>query len=345
MRGGAGRIILHVGAPKTGSTYIQRRLRADPEGLRRQGVHVPVLPAVVQMAGNAKLLATVLSEEPSLSFIRAFPNIDVSQMDPAQIVADLLRDWRSDREDVVLSAENFRPSHAARLRRLLPPDVETVVVLFVRRQDRWIESYHNQLVKTGDTRLDPRSFVDLIMDPPTDRLCCPDWWINYEAWWQAFGQCRIVFFEEARADLLGGFFAAAETPHPLTVPDIPPQQESLDLHQYAYLMTAEPSLPHTDFLKRRAASAAASLQLEAPAKRRLLYTDLDRLTARFSASNNRLLEALGRSADDKALRLLDDGAPPVTLGEVLGSDAYRRHRELADALYAGEGAEAAAPAS
>ena len=45
------RVILHVGAPKTGSTYLQKRLRANAQALRARGVYVPVLPEVAATAG------------------------------------------------------------------------------------------------------------------------------------------------------------------------------------------------------------------------------------------------------------------------------------------------------
>jgi len=88
------RIVLHVGALKTASTYLQRRMGANLARLREHGIYLPVLPAVAQMAGNAKLLTTALNRRPTSMFQRAFPNIDVSKLDPAQIVAELLKGWR-----------------------------------------------------------------------------------------------------------------------------------------------------------------------------------------------------------------------------------------------------------
>src|SRR2546423_7763876 len=159
MAANSPRIVLHIGAPKTASTYLQRRLRADPSHLRKHGIYVPVLPLVAEMAGNAKLLATALSRRPSLTFQRAFPKIDLRTLDPSGLVAELLQDWRADSESVVLSAENFRPNHAPRLRELLPKTAPSVVVLFVRRQDRWIDSYFNQMVKTNEISEDISTFV------------------------------------------------------------------------------------------------------------------------------------------------------------------------------------------
>ena len=328
-----GRIVLHVGAPKTGSTYLQRRLRMDPAGLRAQGIYVPVLPAVAKMAGNAKLLATVLSDAPSLSFRRAFPDIDTSAIDPQRVVDDLLRDWRPEREAVVLSAENFRPGHAAVVARLLPPKVDVGVVLFIRRQDSWIESYHNQMVKTGENHEDLSRFLDVVFDSKSDRLCYPDWSLNREAWREAFGACAIVFYDEAQSDIFGAFFHAASLTLPEGVPDIDRQQVSLDLHQLSYLLALDPTLPFAEFARRRAASAAAAARLGAPRLPTMRPADRERLVSRLAASNKRLLESLGRSADDPALCLTNEPMQRASLEEVRASESYQRHRKLADDIY------------
>src|SRR5712691_4761650 len=225
------RIVLHIGAPKTASTYLQRRLRADPSHLRRHGIYVPVLPAVAQMAGNAKLLATGLSRRPSLTFQRAFPELDVGALDPAGLVAALLKDWRSDAESIVLSAENFRPNHARTLRELLPKSVPCVVVLFVRRQDRWIDSYFNQLVKTNEIGEDISTFVARLCGTDGERLCRPDWFANYAAWRNAFGDCRVVFYEEVASDVFGAFIDAAGLEPVPNLIDIDRVQMSLDVYE------------------------------------------------------------------------------------------------------------------
>src|SRR6266568_2611385 len=203
------RIVLHVGAPKTASTYLQRRLRADSNHLRKYGIYLPVLPVVAEMAGNAKLLATALSRRPSLTFQRAFPDIDVSALDPTRLVAELLQGWRPDSESVVLSGENFRPHHAPRLRELLPTTAPCVVVLFVRRQDRWIDSYFNQLVKTNEIQEKPSTFVARLCDSDDERRFCPDWFAHYEVWHSAFGNCKVVFYDEVASDVFAAFLDAA----------------------------------------------------------------------------------------------------------------------------------------
>jgi hypothetical protein len=331
------RIVLHVGAPKTASTYLQRRLRADPAHLRKHGIYVPVLPVVAQMAGNAKLLATALSQRPSLTFQRAFPEIDVNALDPARLAAELLQDWQPDTESIVLSAENFRPNHAQRLRELLPATAPCVVVLFVRRQDRWIDSYFNQLVKTNDINdSNIGTFVARLCDTDGERLCRPDWHAHYEAWRDAFGNCNVVFYDEVMSDVFAAFIAAAGLAPVPDLIDVDRAQVSLDVYQLAYLLDLKTPIAFPDFLRRKAASEQASRRLGREETRSLLTTaDLARLRERFEASNDRLMTALGRN-DNKTLLRLDassDSDSYCDLRELCASEAYTRHRQLADAIY------------
>jgi hypothetical protein len=325
-------LVLHVGAPKTGSTYLQRRLRADPVRLRAHGIYVPVLPVVARMAGNAKLLATALSGEPSRSFTRAFP--DIGTLDPREIMTSLLVDWRVDSETIVLSAENLRPRHAMDLRELLPREIECTVVLCVRRQDHWVESYYNQMVKTDEFHAGLASFVALLCDRGDGQFLRPDWSAHYEAWHETFGNCQVVIYEEARTDLFSCFMTAAGLTVPPGLAEIDAVQVSLDAHQLAYLLQLARPITDADFARRRAASAEASRRLGAP-KARSLLTDADRSRLRdgFDASNRRLAEALGRSHDRTLLQMTAPDHDPWRLEDVWASDAYVAHRKLADAIY------------
>jgi hypothetical protein len=335
MAASSPRIVLHVGAPKTASTYLQRRLRADPAHLRKHGIYVPVLPIVATMAGNAKLLATALSKRPSLTFQRAFPEIDVSRLNPTNLVSELLKDWRRDSESVVLSAENFRPHHVIRLRELLPTTVPCVVILFVRRQDRWIDSYFNQMVKVNEIVEDIGAFVARLCDRDGERFCRPDWFAHYQAWREAFGNCQIVLYDEVASDVFGAFIAAAGLEPVPDLIDIDPAQVSLNIYELAYLLDLKNST-YPEFLLRRSASEKASRRLGLHETRSLLSNaDLERLRNRFGASNERLMTALGRS-DNPSLLQLDrssDSNSYCDLKEFYTSESYARYRELADTIY------------
>jgi len=331
------RLVLHVGAPKTASTYIQRRLRANAERLRRHGIYVPVLREVAEMSGNAKLLPVVISRCPSLTFQRAFAKVDVHALEPATIVAELLRDWRPDSESVILSAENLRPIHAQRLRELLPGSVPTVVVLFVRRQDRWLDSYFNQMIKTNEIHEQIDLFLDRILSGDDERLCRPDWFTYYQAWRNAFGDCKVVFYDEVASDVFRAFFTVAGFDQMPQFIEVDRAQVSLDVYELAYLLDLRAPFDYANFLRHKSASEKASRRLGVHDNRSILSAaNLARLREAFAESNERLLSELGRTAEQSPLQL-DKARNPasyISLTELYASRRYRDYRKSADAIYA-----------
>ena len=331
------RIVLHVGAPKTASTYIQRRLRANAEQLRKHGIYLPVLLEVAEMAGNAKLLAVALSGRVSSTFRRAFPKIDVNALDPVQIVVELLKDWRSDSESLVLSAENLRPKQARPLRELLPTTTPCVVVLFVRRQDRWVDSYFNQLVKTNEIHEKPTTFIERLGRDDDEHRFCPDWLSHYEVWRNAFGNCEVVFYDEVASDVFGAFLEAAGLGPVPDLIDIDPAQVSLDVYELAYLLDQKGPIDYPQFIRHKDAAEKASRDLGVRKYCSLLSKeDLARLRERFADSNRQLIAALGRSEKDSPLQLdqNSNSGAYCSLPELHASEPYARFRKLANAIYA-----------
>jgi hypothetical protein len=331
------RIVLHVGAPKTASTYIQRRLRANAEQLRKHGIYLPVLPEVAEMAGNAKLLAVALSRRASSTFRRAFPNVDVNALDSARISTELLKDWRADSESIVLSAENLRPKQARPLRELLPTSTPCVVVLFVRRQDRWIDSYFNQLVKTNEIHEKPTTFVERLGQDEDEHRFCPDWFAHYEVWRNAFGNCQVVFYDEVASNVFGAFLEAASLGPVPGLIEIDPAQVSLNVYELAYLLNQKSPIDYAEFIRRKDAAEKASRDLGVRKHCSLLSTeDLARLRERFAESNRRLIAALGRGEEDSSLQLDQNSNSEAycSLPELSASEAYARFQKSADAIYA-----------
>ena len=328
------RIVLHIGAPKTASTYIQRRLRANSERLRKHGIYVPVLRAVAEMAGNAKLLPTALGQRPSLTFQRAFPKIDIRSLDSKQILAELLRDWRPDSESVILSAENLRPIHARPLRELLPTSAPCVVIFFVRRQDRWIDSYFNQMIKTNEIHENIGSFLRRLLDGSDERLCRPDWFAHYQAWRGAFGNCQVAFYDEVASDVFGAFLKAAGVEAVPDLVDTDRAQVSLNLFELAYLLE-KASIDYADFLRRKSASERATRQLNVHDNRSVLSeTDLLRLREAFEDPNRRLLSALGRSETSLPLDRSWNPNSYCSPSQLYASEPFQDYRKFADAIYA-----------
>ncbi len=254
----------------------------------------------------------------------------------AQIVAELLSDWRPNFESIVLSAENLRPNHAERLRQLLPNPARIVVVLFVRRQDRWIDSYFNQMVKTNEVATEVSAFVAKLCDTAGERLCRPDWFANYEAWRIAFGNCRIIFYDEVADNIFNAFSKAADLPRVPGLIDVDRAQVSLNTHEVAYLLEQKQPIEFTDFLHRKNAAEKASRRLGLSNVQSFLTdSDLARLHQRFDESNRRLISALGRENDPPPLQIdtSTDSGSYCDLHQLRASESYAQFRKLAEAIY------------
>ncbi|MGC1496744.1 MAG: sulfotransferase [Sulfitobacter sp.] len=322
-------IVLHIGAPKTGSTYIQRMLQSAPDIIRGQGVYYPVLPQVAQMAGNAKLLASSMLGHVTPSFRRAFPDIDPMALDPADIARDLLKDWKPDLETLVLSAETFMPDHAARLHAILPQDADIKVVMFVRRQDLWFESYFNQLTKTGNIRASMDQFLDDVLRNENGRYCTPDWYAQWRQWVDVFGTCEVVFFDAVRQDLYGAFLNAAGLPILEGLPKIEAQQVSMTSHHLAYLLDIMRDRSGEDYEKARVvclrtpSKDAPKVSFVTPDQRRVIQNT-------FEHSNQQLIGALGVSPVDAQITLSDSAANFMTLEAVWNTPYFKCFKAACD---------------
>jgi hypothetical protein len=322
------RVILHVGGPKTGSTYIQKRLRLAPDLLRKKGIYVPVLPEVSLMAGNAKLLPVAIDKNASKSFMRAFPYINLSELNPATVVAELIKDWRRESEVLVLSAENFRSSHAQVMRDLLPHGTTYAIKLFIRRQDSWVDSYFNQLTKTNDINESIDQFVTHMCEAKEGRIANPDWYGQYHAWSKAFGHCEVINFEDAQSDLLESLLPSEQFGRLDDYPDLPPEQVSIGVFQMAYLLQLDADTPFPDFILHRNAADAAARTLDLNMKRSLLSPEARRrLQNRFELGNSRLLSIIGKNNDSKLLEIEVESNNYCDLNELYNSKNYAHFQE------------------
>lgn len=324
------RIVLHIGAPKTGSTYIQRMLQSAPEVIRAQGIYYPILPQIAQIAGNAKLLASSMLGHVTPSFRRAFPQIDPRALDPSEIARDLLKGWNPDKETLVLSAETFMPDHAERLHAMLPQDAEIKVVLFVRRQDLWFESYFNQLTKTGNIQMNMSQFIEDVMQNEAGRYCTPDWYAQWRHWVEVFGACEVVFFDAVKRDLFGAFLKASDLPTLTDLPHIAAQQVSMTNHHLAYLLDIMRDLNADSYEAAR--KTCLLIPSENAPKHSILNSDQRKvIQSTFQSSNQKLLGALKVSSDDVRMNMPDDVEHYMALDAIWASDGYKGFKATCDA--------------
>ena len=208
-------IILHIGAPKTGSTAIQERLRACSAVLSKRGVFVPESAGVISHAGLSLYAA---DPWPVDSLRRAYGLRHWADFRAwrttfaAQFAAELRG---SGAERVILSSEFLYQRltsrrEIARLKRLLHPLARHVrVVVYLRRQDRMALALHASASRHGALR--PFAF------PGPLRAGLFDFYARLRGWASVFGQGAMTVrpFERGAlrdGDVLADFAEIAEAP-------------------------------------------------------------------------------------------------------------------------------------
>lgn len=179
------RIILHIGQPKTATTTIQSFLFANAAALAARGWLYPA-------AGRQHLAHHLLG-----NWFRPEPMHWIGPSDPAAVVAALEREIdQTGCHSVILSSESlyFTPE-PARLRGCLAGH-EVRIVLFLRRQDEWIDSAFQENLKNGEIAIGPQRYLDA-------QAAFLDYAARIDTWADAFGADRIIVipFEKAAVPL------------------------------------------------------------------------------------------------------------------------------------------------
>lgn len=134
-------LYLHIGLPKTATTTIQNFLAINHSVLRQEGWLYP-------MAGRQYLARHHLG-----NFFRPEPLYWIQQVDPDACYRDLVAEVdASGCDNIVMSTESlyFTPDPS-----VIPPffrDFRVVPVVFLRRQDEWLESAYREERKIGELR-------------------------------------------------------------------------------------------------------------------------------------------------------------------------------------------------
>ncbi|MEM8752760.1 MAG: hypothetical protein AAGF90_07270 [Pseudomonadota bacterium] len=180
------RLILHIGMHKTGATSIQRFLSRNRLALRALGVLYPrTRGADGRREPKHNALFHAISHEADHG--APHPRLGPS----AEVVDALSRRIEGSRAGVaVLSAEGLSGERPVFARALAPlaGRFETRVVVFLRRPDRWVESFYRQMVMSDEAR-EWRSLSAFVAAPETQAH------LDYAAilgWWaEAFGTAAL----------------------------------------------------------------------------------------------------------------------------------------------------------
>ena len=203
------RAILHIGLPKTGSTYLQEWLKLNKEKLHQSGIAVLSSPAAHRLAVE------------SLNDLTLDGRLDVMEIKGQCELAEAIGEVKAKGDDVlVISSEYFYHCNPLAVSDLMDHAGVSVITVtcFLRRQDRLCASGYVQGVKAlGVSKRIP----DYGPVPYTSLL---DWNSLYETWVGAFAPAPIKFenFDACGADgaLASAFKRAIGIQH-LDTEDLP----------------------------------------------------------------------------------------------------------------------------
>lgn len=159
-------VYLHIGLPKTGTTAVQYFLSNNREALEKHGICFPDFGYRYNGVGilrNAHFLTAPYYDEKHNKFSDRKGKDYEAGLD---MVADLAKKY----DKIILTDEGiWRASqHREDFWKTLKYDLwkrelNMKLIVYLRRQDLWIQSFWAQKVKTGNS-LDFHDYIDLMMD-------------------------------------------------------------------------------------------------------------------------------------------------------------------------------------
>lgn len=316
-------IIFHVGAPKTGSTYLQKRLRANTQILKSRAICYPVLPAFRSIEANAKTITMGMDKTSAGNFSKHFPKVKVDDLKAEKELQRLLALVPRKTERVILSSEKMRLQHARLLRDLIPGNIECKIVLIVRKQDDWLDSYFSQLAKNNNVNTVDQ-LLSKIVNQGISEYCYPDWLAHYKEWQDNFEDCRVIFYDDKDRPFFQEFTGELGFESDTEFNEIERANMSLSINELAFLTNLPEEMPRREFLRHRSACKHAANGIEAMHVKYSVVSSRHRkfLREQFEDSNTQLSELLG---DERYLLRMD--AEP---GNYIDIDSFRENHEYAE---------------
>lgn len=160
-------VYLHIGMPKTGTTAIQYFLTDNPVTLKKHGICFPDFNFRFPSVGvrrNAHFLAC--------SYVDENGKKDVSRpIEQYASIMDQIEKLGKEYDKLILSdealwrARSRQPEFWERLKRdLAERGLDLCVIVYLRRQDSFMESLYRQKVKESATQKDFHSYLSYIAD-------------------------------------------------------------------------------------------------------------------------------------------------------------------------------------
>ncbi len=280
------RLTLHIGIHRTGTTALQRALGAARPALAEHDVHY----AFDTINHNFLAEGIQHNERHKKSFVQ-------------QLIDEGLD---SGKGHIVVSAENLASLRDPWSLWDLQRHFDVQVLAYLRRQDRWLESWYNQAIRwpwnADIAGLDPDAFYHRVR-----RFHWLDYRALHRRWSAVFGADRVHFrnFERARGDLLGDFCAAVGLPEGVL------GKPAAGVNASGSPLMTE-ALRHLDLMGR---SNSERLRLVAAVRQAFATADWTGPSHAFSASQRRRLLKRHRRSNDWVAREVLHQEPPLFEGD------------------------------
>ncbi|MBL6426548.1 MAG: glycosyltransferase [Maritimibacter sp.] len=205
------RIVVHIGATKTGSTFLQHLMETNRPALMRDGVWYPEVGLFWQrvrphkQAGHSEFTRNAVRNEPGL---RAHIEHGLALMGERI-------------HTIVLSSEAFFLQENAYQIANYFADYDVEMVVYLRRQDEWANAQYAEFVAGGAVGRVDGSFAEWLTTPET--IARLDYAANIERWAEVIGKNKVkVRLFDKRAfeggDLLADFAKVTDLPVLLDLP-------------------------------------------------------------------------------------------------------------------------------
>ena len=301
--------VLHIGAPKTGSTALQAFLTANRDALMRHGCCYPEVS--LRGFGHHDLAFLVGG---------GYPHWATTQERTLESLQCEFADSFKRAPKAVLSSENFylQPAPEATLRLLTKagvPSSAITVVVYIRRQDEAHLAWYNQAVKA-------QGYAGSLEDSIGETLGLWDYDRQLQPWADTFGAERLVvrIFDLPSlktGDIRHDFLEILGLPPDDFAFDQKPVNTGLNADLLAFqrelnrlpLSPQEKRLFHKDLMALSRLTAGTGLFNDSPT---LTAARRREILASYEAANERLAKRLGRE------KLFE---PPETEGDDTGGSA------------------------
>lgn len=196
------RLILHIGTHKTGTSSLQEFLRNNEEVLARKGIYY----ARISKTKNANRLAkwVIFKQRKKVkSFIedhmqRAREINAHTLLISAESFFAMVKNFIQFKDNEISDYWESETEAVNFFRDVLPAESAIKIVAYLRRQDRFIESYYSQAIKTHSVDLSIDEFRIFMNE-------ALDYWRHMKVWNAVFPDCRVYTYDSVLPNITQHF--------------------------------------------------------------------------------------------------------------------------------------------